>query len=196
MGASPARAPDDGRRNELADRVGRSLVALACLAIIAWMTYEALGFGTEPRRAPLVVGVPATLMAVALLVREVRGTEPTGAAEESTNLQAPVDPAGSEDAGEDPGEGDVAEEREDQLTTLGAAAWIGVLTAMFLMVGFLVTTLLFPVVFMRLYGKERWRTIAITAVSVFAVTYLFFVIILEIQVYRGMVPVPGLDALL
>jgi hypothetical protein len=164
------------------ERTARVVIAAAVLGILAYMTLTALAFGEEARRAPLVVGVPATLMAVILVIRELRGTEGTGPAEEST-----VKPAVDNVPG--------APRGEDQLSTLGAAVWIAVLSVMFFATGFLWTTLLFPPVFMRLYGKERWSVIVWTTVGVFALTYAFFILALDIQVYRGFLGLPGLDQL-
>lgn len=174
----------------------RLLVAVGALALLAYMTVEAFGFGTEPRRTPLVVGIPATIMAVVLVVREARGTEPTKAAEEST---APTSvPDTGTGAGSPAAEGAAAPpgSEGDALSTLGAAAWIGVLAGMFLLFGFLVTTLAFPPLFMAIYGRESWRTIVGSTVTVFVLTYVFFVVLLEVQLYRGVVTIPVLDGLL
>lgn len=184
-----------------ADRVRRIVVAGICAAMLGYMTLTAFSFGIEPRRAPLVVGVPATILAIILVIREVRGTEPVDEPEASVpNFPGSPQEAASADgderlvaasAGPEP-----VELTEDRLSTAGAAAWVAALSATFLLFGFLVTTLVFPPVFMRIYGRERWRTIVITTAAVFGATYLFFVVLLEIQVYRGIVTIPLVDAIL
>ena len=59
-----------------------------------------------------------------------------------------------------------------------------------LLFGFLVTTLAFPPLFMAVYGKESWGVILTTTLSVFAATYLFFVVLLEVQLFRGIITLP------
>lgn len=189
-------------------RLSRVLVAAAVLGILAYMTYTAFGFGVEARRAPLVVGVPGTVLAAFLLLREIRGTEGSAAAEESLTSapgSAP-DLGDTDDLGSSSvSEADVASGADvarptpaattEQLPTWGAVLWIAGLAAMFLASGFFWTTLLFPPIFMWFYGRERWTTIAVTTVAVFAVTYLFFIVALDIQVYRGFLGLPGVDQL-
>jgi hypothetical protein len=177
------------------DRWRRLMVAAGALGILVYMTFEAFGFSTEPRRTPLVVGVPATIMALVLVWREARGTEPVKAAEESA---APPAETVTGDRGSPPQGEEAAQAASDgdALSTLGAAVWIAVLAAMFLLFGFLVTTLAFPPLFMSIYGRESWRTIVVTTVTVFVLTYVFFVVLLEVQLYRGVVTIPVLDGLL
>jgi hypothetical protein len=189
-------------------RLSRALVAAAVLGVLGYMTFTAFGFGIEARRAPLVVGVPATVLAAFLLFREVRGTEGRSAAEESlTTTPGAADLSESLNLGADVPEAEgtsvpnvpsppTSAPSTEQLSTWGAMLWIAGLSALFLATGFLWTTLLFPPIFMWFYGRERWTVIAITTIGVFAVTYLFFIVVLQIQVYRGFLGLPDLEQLL
>lgn len=105
---------------------------------------------------PLVVAVPAAVASFVLLVKEM------------------VAPAKLPD-----------DDGETATSTAGAVTWVLALIAMFLLLGLLVTIPLFTVIFMRIYGRERWRTTLWAAAIVFGTVYVFFVQILGVQVFSG-----------
>lgn len=137
-------------------RYGRVLMAGLILAVMVYAIVESLNFTEEARRMPLVVAVPAAVASFVLMVKEL------------------VAPAKLPD-----------DDGETATSTAGAVTWVLALIAMFLLLGLLVTIPLFTVIFMRVYGRERWRTTLLAAAFVFGTVYVFFVQILGVQVFSG-----------
>jgi hypothetical protein len=70
-------------------------------------------------------------------------------------------------------------------SAMAAMSWVLLLTAMFLLLGLLVTVAAFVVIFMRVYGREPWRTTLVTTVTVFGLVYVFFIEVLGVRAFDG-----------
>jgi hypothetical protein len=183
-------------------RRGGLLLAVLVCAVLVYAVLAAFGFNTEARRVPLVIGVPATLAAIALVVKELRSPTEPATDDPPVPPGTPGVPAAT-DLPATRGARDDTEEAPDtpppatlpapatppanQISTAAACAWVLVLGAMFLFLGLLVTIPLFVVVFMRVYGRESWPTVLLTTAVSFVTIYLFFIRFLSIQTFEGWV---------
>jgi hypothetical protein len=176
-------------------RVPSLLLSIVICVLLAWAAVSALGFNQEARRMPLVIAVPTAVLAGAQVVRDSRGllrgerqeTRAKGGVNENLDYDAEDEAAGEEvDAPSEPGDGAVAaRSREQKIRAPMAFAWVFGLIVTFLLLGLLVTVPIFVGAFTWLYGRERLRTIILMAGGTFAVTYLFFVRLLEMRLYSG-----------
>lgn len=172
-------------------RVPRHILALLFTCVIgvgvAWMVVTALGFGQTARTVPLVVGVPTLAFIVLQLVRDTvrvaRGDATVGAVSEAERDRYRDAVTTSEGGALTPARAT----GEDRSTSLPMAMiWVGVLALFIWLAGMLVAIPAFMAVFMRIFGRERWITIAGFAVGTTVAVYVFFTVVLEVRLYQGM----------
>jgi hypothetical protein len=169
-------------------------------ATLVYVIIESLGFTVEARRMPLVVAVPALAASIAVMIKEL--VSPTTPVRDEISQLAPPIVTGATEAAETDTDREptdraaaarAAREQLDRqpsaggISTAAAVVWVLALTAMFMLLGLLVTIPLFTVLFMRRYGRERWRTVLVTTGLLFAMVYVFFIEVLGVQVFRGWV---------
>jgi hypothetical protein len=169
-------------------RLPRHVLALLLIGVVgvvvAWMVVTALGYSRTARTMPLVVGVPTLVLIVLQFTRDVvrvaRGDTTVGAtsdAERDRYLDAATAAAPAA----------TTREREDRSTSLPVAMlWVGCLALLIWLVGMLVAIPAFMAAFMRIFGRERWVTIGAFAVVTTVAVYLFFVVVLEVRLYPGL----------
>jgi hypothetical protein len=174
-------------------RVPRYVPALLFVAVagiaVAWMVLEARGFNEAARTTPLVVGIPTIVFIAAQLVRDgrrvARGDQDVGTAsdyEQDRYMQAA---ASQVDVTATLAQQDEAP--EDRSTSLPLAiAWVAGLALLIWLVGMLAAIPVFMATFMRVFGRERWITIAAYAAGTTAAVYLFFAVGLEVNLYEGL----------
>lgn len=163
-------------------RFGRVMMAVLICGVLIYVIVESLGFSEEARRAPLVVAIPAAIASFVLVVKELISP----AKLENDEPAQPPSTAPCGGAANVVGDGG-RRERSDTtgISTAGAVTWVLVLTAIFLLLGLLVAIPVFTITFMRVYGRERWRTTLLTTAVVFGMVYVFFVQVLGVQVFGG-----------
>jgi hypothetical protein len=193
-------------------RVPPLVVAVLLLALVAYIVVTAWGFTAEARRAPQVVGVTVQLLHDLQVKPEEVGKVPeTGqtssadsaptTAETSEGVTVESESAATEKRDSSPPVSTISEDlqSEDALIKDGsvdgaaisapaAFGWVGLLAASFLLLGMVYMIPIFVIAFAWLYGRERWRIIIPLAIGTFAVVQLFFVQLLEVQLYGGWLP--------
>lgn len=173
-------------------RIPRHVLALLFVAavgvIVAAMVLPAAGYSAAAGTVPLVVGVPTLVFIVLQLARDglrvVRGDVTVGETSEveqdryvrvaASVRQRPVAqvPAGGE---------------VDRSTSMPAAfAWVVALALLIWLVGLLVAIPVFMAAFMKIFGRERWITIAAFAAGTTVAVYAFFSVVLDIRLYQGL----------
>lgn len=177
-------------------RYGPLLVALGLLVFIGMMTVTSLGFRPQARQIPLVVGLPVSFVLFVQTIREVVAlrTGRTAAEPPSRARPEPVTAASRPATGEVPEEQRpdptddlpwVPDATEPAASVPAIYGWILVLVLAFYLFGMQVGVPIFIAAFARIYGRERWRTIAIMIAITFVVIQVFFVQILQIQLHDG-----------
>lgn len=159
-------------------RIGPLIVALVMFLVVGWMLWEAGDFTEEAQRMPVVIAVPTLGLLAVQLVREGVGLRSGGGAPEGEST------AGEENDGDEERSGDSTQRSE----THPAWTFVAVLgmAAAFWVLGLLVAVPLFIALFTWLYGHERWWVVVLMAVGTWAVVYFFFVVLLELPIYDGL----------
>ncbi len=125
-------------------------------------------FNSQARMMPLIIGIPVMLLAIGQLFLEVR--EAMQAKDEATQPPAPAKPAG-------PG----------HRHTLVIYAWIVAMFGALYLVGFMVTTFFYPLLYMRFVGHRSWRMAASISLGAFAFLYIVMIMGLQVDLYDGVV---------
>lgn len=134
--------------------------ALALAIVFAVAAYLALAWSEIARLFPLAVAVPGLVLALLAMVLPAR-TEPAEPDEEEL-----------------PG-------RELVRRTAITIAWIlGLFVAVYLL-GFLISIPLGAITYMRIIGRERWRTTLAVAAGCWAFIYALFDRLLHVPLPRG-----------
>lgn len=195
----------------MSDRYLSLALTAFLLALVLAMAWMALDFNPQARQVPLVVAVPTALALALQLVREVLGLR-LGAeiadgqvADDEANVRSgPVldESADARAAKESESVGATESTAEKaaagtktERTEIGdpkasapqAFTWILVLGLAFYVFGMMATVPLFLIPFMRIYGSESWKVIAGIVLGTMAVLHLLFVVLLEVQLYVGLV---------
>lgn len=180
------------------------VLTIFLLLVLGGMTWLAFGFSAQSRRVPIVVGVPTTLLLALQLVREIiavrRGTNDgsdefgsRGGAQEFGQASASAAMASSVEDGE-PGGSDGsavatvgAPDRAMRASVAQSFTWILLLAGAFYVFGMLLAVPVFVGLFMHFYGREPLRVILISVGATVAVLHFFFVVLLGIRLYAGIV---------
>lgn len=156
--------------------------------IVAWMVFEAWGFSETARTVPLVVGVPTLVLIVIQIIRDgigvVRRDSTVGAASEIEQDRYARAAADQSEAAAAAVASDVAADRSTSM--LGALAWVGALALLIWLAGLLLAIPVFMAAFMKVFGRERWTTIAAFALGTAVAVYVFFTLVLDVRLYSGL----------
>lgn len=145
----------------------RVLTAFAMLAIFATMTALALGYPDKAALMPLIIGVPATVLALVQLVIELR----KAAAESGRQGEAAVD----------------EEVREEHRRELDLFMWLFLFFAGILSFGFVYAAPILVFAFLYFGRKESWKVGLAGGVATWAVLYGFFELWFELFLFEGLV---------
>jgi len=186
-------------------------LTLFLLVILGSMTFMAFDFSAQSRRVPIVVGVPTTALLLVQLVRDGlalrRGVEPGGGGEygeQETTAAYGQASAEAQLAASATDGADATQVTAPPVTTSGAAAaprasvgqsfaWVLFLGFAFYVFGMLLAVPVFVGSFMYFYGRESWKVILISVLATAGVLHFFFVVLLGIRLYPGIVgPMVGL----
>lgn len=148
------------------------IAALFILSLVPLPTYN-----VDSRTLPLVVGVPATLLALANVARQYvrwrasrqrRRNAGEKIPDVATRLRRLVTP------------------REGDATSVAAAvSWVIAAGLSMLLLGFLWGSIVFMPAFMLLYGRERPLSIALYAGGLLIVIYVVFILGLNVPYFHG-----------
>lgn len=153
------------------------LLVLAMTALVAVMVVEATTFTRSPRLLPLIVGVPTLALLAVQVIRDVRRMV-AGDRSGGTASEQEADRYSASEAPEDAPPTAVA-------SPVVGTLWVLLLVLIVWLLGFLVAIPVFIVLFMRFFGRETWRLSFLFAIGTFVVTYLFFVVVIEVQLIPG-----------
>jgi len=156
---------------------GRVAMAAVMLAIFVAMVLMAASWPEKSRLLPFVIGIPAAIMALIQLVKEI------------------VSPAG-EDTITVIGDGETVTEIEKTAERDEAAAmlrqelvligFLVLLVVSHLLLGFWIASPLFVAVFLRLYDGASWRVVIISAAATWLTLYVVFDQLLTVSVFEGL----------
>ena len=150
----------------------RLLFTFGLVVFLAAFNLVALTFNYQARMMPLIIGVPVLLLAITQLVMEIRKAtgavtaEPKAAPKETT-----------EETAARPG-------RRRLATTYG---WVLAMMGLIYFLGFIITTFLYPLLYMKIVGGRSWKLSA--GISLGALVFLYVVMIngLNVDLYDGIV---------
>ncbi|MGH2473563.1 MAG: tripartite tricarboxylate transporter TctB family protein [Candidatus Limnocylindria bacterium] len=142
---------------------GALLVALAVLAIFAYVAYETQTWSTRSRLFATTIAVPAIALALAQVVREAR----------SLRIPQIVPP-------------------EARLTR-SAVVWAAAFFVSLAMLGLLATVPLFAVAYLKAAANERWLHAAAYGLVAWLFVELVFVRLLHVPLPAGAIPLPAIS---
>lgn len=189
----------------MSERVTSLALSAFLFVVVVAMSWMAVDFGDEARRVPLAVGIPTSLFLGLQLARELLalrlGPQVSDAKEAEAAAEAEEQTGEEEQADRDEdGEADGSRSKSPALTldqemeardmrasAAQAFGWVLLLAISFYVMGMLLTVPVFMGAFMRVYGHETWKTIVLFIVVTVAVLHAFFVLLLEVQLYTGIV---------
>lgn len=155
------------------------LLVLSLTALVAVMVVEATTFTRSPRLLPLIVGVPTLVLLAVQILRDVRRMR-AGDRSGGTASEQEADRYSANDTS-----GDGPATAVAVATPVVGTLWVLLLVFIVWLFGFLLAIPLFIVLFMRYFGRETWRLSVLFAIGTFVVTYLFFVVVIEVQLIPG-----------
>ena len=132
-------------------------------AIFAGMSIIALGYPEKARFLPLLIGVPAAVMAFTQLVFDIRKNRATPRPKPS------------------------AEELARRGREVKMFVWFGLFVAGILAFGFVYAAPVLVFAFLKFGEKESWQTAMIGALGAWAILYGVFVKLLELFLFDGLV---------
>ncbi len=141
---------------------GRSMVSLVMLAIFGAMAVIALDFPVTARMMPLLISLPACVLALAQLIHDLRA----GADAKSLGMEATV-------------------ERRRELHMF---LWLAGFFAAILGFGFLIGGPVLVFAFLRLGQRESWPISVIGGIAAWAILYVVFTLGLELFLFEGFLP--------
>ena len=174
--------------NARASRAVISLIlVLGMTALVSAMIVEATTFTRSPRLLPLIVGIPTLVLLLVQLVRDVgrmMGGDRTGGTASQQEADRYSGAASrNEGAADDAATGEGADVAV--ASPVVGTLWVLLLVLIVWLFGFLLAIPVFIIIFMRFFGRETWRLSVAFAIGTFAVTYLFFVVVIQVQVIPG-----------
>jgi hypothetical protein len=148
----------------------RLLFALFIASALVVFVAISTTFNSQARMMPLIIGVPVLLLALWQLFLEFRR-----AAEKGEKRKE-----------EKPKEGPAAQEHRHSLTVYG---WVFAMFGAIYLVGFVITTFFYPLLYMRIVGHRSWRMSAGISLGALAFLYVVMILGLNVELYDGVVVV-------
>lgn len=152
----------------------RMIFTAILVVLLVAFNVVAFNFNYQARMMPLIIGVPVMILAIVQLVIEVRGAR--------AKSEKAVAEVKKEQAEEEP------EAPRSARRVLSSSAWlIGMMGSIYVL-GFIATTFLYPLLYMKFVGKRSWRLAFI--ISLGAIVFIWAVMIqaLNVDLYDGLVP--------
>ena len=154
--------------------LGLVVLLIAFVAIATTLNYQA-------RMMPLIIGVPVLLLAASQLVIEFR--ESAGKNKESKDLTSTVpSPIEAEQPKEEPA-------LPRRVRQIKAYVWMLAAFLAIYLVGYTLTTFVYPLLYMRFVGGRSWRLSAAISLGALAFLYIVMIYVLNVQLYDGVVVV-------
>ncbi len=143
------------------------VIAIALVLFVAVSTT----FNSQARMMPLIVGVPVMLLALLQLALELR--QAMERKEETAKVaQAPA-PATT----------------QGHQHTLVVYGWVVAMFGAIYLVGFVITTFFYPLLYMRIVGHRSWRMSAGISLGALAFLYVVMILGLQVDLYNGILVV-------
>ena len=167
VGPPPPGPPDPESGPGGQSRRGALVLSTAILVVVALYLLQTLDFRPEARVMPRVVGVPLFVLAAIQVVSDLRavlderrtGTQPDAPTRRTRN--------------------------RTEVTALGLVVLYGVA---FLLVGFVIASPVFMLLYLRYYGKHGWVLSVGITLGTMLVVYYAFSVVLGVPVFRGLLP--------
>ncbi|MCL4486615.1 MAG: tripartite tricarboxylate transporter TctB family protein [Chloroflexi bacterium] len=147
---------------------GRQIFDLCVMAILAAIVYMALGFNSQARMMPLVVAVPSLLLSIWQTVLDF--TAPPKVKKKKA-------------------EADGAKEAKKASDSLIAFGWVLLAFVLIYLLGFTITTFLYPLLYMRVRSRMGWGISLGVSIGFVAFLYVVMVTLLQVQLYDGVLVV-------
>ncbi len=143
------------------------LFSLALTVVLIAFVAVSTTFNAQARMMPLIIGVPVLLLALAQLWLEVR--EAMERQDEARQqVQLPAEPA-----------------VQGHRHTLVIYGWVVAMFGAVYLVGFVITTFFYPLLYMRIVGHRSWRMSAGISLGALAFLYIVMILGLNVQLYDG-----------
>jgi hypothetical protein len=146
----------------------RLLFTTGLVIVLAAYVFLATTYNYQARMMPLIIGVPVLLLAATQVIREFR---------ESAVPESEMPEAKAKEA-------NVSAGRPHRIKVY---AWVLAIFGAVYLFGFIISTLAYPLLYLRFVGGRSWRLSA--GISIGALAFLYIVMIngLNVELYEGVV---------
>lgn len=151
----------------------RQVFDIALVLVLAGVVYTAMGYNSQARLMPLLVGVPVLVLAVLQTINDFR-SQPKPKAGASQVADA-VDIAQREGTARVTG----------LAGTLAVYGWVLLVFVMIYLIGFVATTFLYTLLFMKVRSRMGWGISLGVSAGFLAFMYLLMIMALQVQLYDG-----------
>lgn len=153
----------------------RIMLTTFFIGAAAWFTYNSFDQTATGRYMPLIVGIPTLVLALLALRTDIGLLlQPQEAFRTAVSVEESAMSSGESDDGSGKG-----------LAEWQVFATLGVLFLTFYLFGLIGTAFAFVAGYMRIVGRDRFATAIVVGISTAMFMQLFFVELLNLQVYRG-----------
>ncbi len=144
------------------------LFTTGLVVVLAAYVSVAITYNYQARMMPLIIGVPILLLAVSQLVLEFR---------ESAMPDKALPEVKPKEVNASPG----------RLHLVKVYGWVLAMFGAIYLFGFVITTLVYPLLYMRFVGGRSWRLSAGISLGALAFLYIVMIYGLNVDLYDGVV---------
>jgi len=155
----------------------RTAIGLFFFLLMCFAVYAAFDFDVEARMMPLIVGVPTLALGTVVLIMEIA----------SQWIGKPKHSEGAMDGSRLGKDLNAQERRAMARRETSLVLWLIGIVVLIWLIGLLWSIPVFLVLFLWLQAREPWRLIVSISLGTWAVVYLLFVHILNMELYRGLI---------
>lgn len=158
---------------------GSMIFSIFLILVFLVVIVLAIGYGGKARMAPLVVAIPGFFFVISRLViefREARKEQVKKTLEYEALLAAEGDPASV-----------ITEDTIDYWKELNPFLWITGLFLLIYVAGFMVAIPIYLFLYLKVRSNEKLSFTITFSLITWGVLYLFFVVLLKIPLYSGVI---------
>ena len=154
---------------------------LSLLAVMVLMLVINLDYRPGARRVPMLIGICTVGLFVAINIQFFKRTTQKDESGNKKKRHSEDKPPDLETMLNNDNTAYTEKKKDAVIIT-----WLLFLTAASYLIGFLIAIPLYMFLFLFVYAKESWKTSIGMSIGVFAVIYLVFVKVLNVNLYKGL----------
>lgn len=152
---------------------GEVIFAFGILLLFAVALYICKDWSVKARLFPLLIVVSGVIISVLSLISEIRGSRHQEKKEVAPKENDPR----------------AALKLEKQKTTPRSEGimilWVLIFFSVILVFGFWVSIVVFTILFMRVFGRESWKVVAVYTASIWLLVYVTFSVGMKVSLFGG-----------